>query len=340
MKRKLQTVQIFIFPLALILAPACPSQAQSTNTEGTFELLTKPGLATPTPAQPINTITTPGKSTNSQPSAADFQQAVADYQRTEAFADADKVIQLATAMPQLPPIPEEARKHFVMGHTIFEEAKNTNDFAQAASEFKEAIKQAPWLTNAWLYIGLVREAAGDYDKALNDLKRCQMFKLSDDEARKVQDEIYKIEAKQKMAAKEAQAVAQKQAEDARAKAEADAAAARQMQIEDAKRNSFEGTWADSGGYQKIIISRNTSGSYTVSEYISRSSYQDRNIRVNGRNIRFIRDGEGVQLDFDLTLSDNGEKLVGSYDFLGTANGPSWKRGDSWRSTSVYEFHRQ
>jgi hypothetical protein len=58
-------------------------------------------------------------STNAQTTNADFQQAVAAYQRSNSVANAEKVIKLAAALPQLPPIPEEARKHFVMGQTIF-----------------------------------------------------------------------------------------------------------------------------------------------------------------------------------------------------------------------------
>src|SRR6266404_6705954 len=44
-----------------------------------------------------------------------------------------------------PVIPEEARRHFVMGTTLFKDAKTADDFAQVVSEFKQAADLAPQL---------------------------------------------------------------------------------------------------------------------------------------------------------------------------------------------------
>jgi hypothetical protein len=96
------------------------------------------------------------------------------------------------------PIPEEARKHFVMGETMFKEAKNTGAFTQAANEFTEAARLAPQWPEARYNLALAKEAAGDYSGAMTDLKLYQQFKLTDAEARTVQDKIYTIEAKQKL----------------------------------------------------------------------------------------------------------------------------------------------
>ena len=98
-----------------------------------------------------------------------------------------------------PSIPEEARKHFVMGTTLFKDAKTTDDFSQAEAEFKQATDLAPLWPEARYNLALTREAAGDYSGAMADLKRYQHFKLSDSEARTVQDKIYVLEAKQKKA---------------------------------------------------------------------------------------------------------------------------------------------
>jgi len=99
-----------------------------------------------------------------------------------------------------PPIPEEARKHFVMGETMFKQAKNSDDFAQAAREYKQAAELAPQLQQARYDLALAEEAGGDYSSAMADLKLYQQFKLSDDEARAAQDKIYEIEAKQQLKA--------------------------------------------------------------------------------------------------------------------------------------------
>jgi len=99
------------------------------------------------------------------------------------------------ATPQ-PPIPEEARKHFVMGTTLFKDAKTPDDFVQVESQFKQAVDLAPQWPDARYNLALSKEAAGDYSGAMADLKLYEQFKLSDTEARTVQDKIYVIEAKQ------------------------------------------------------------------------------------------------------------------------------------------------
>ena len=94
------------------------------------------------------------------------------------------------------PIPEEARKHFVKGATLFKEAKTADDFVQVVSEFKQATELAPQWPDARYNLGLAKEAAGDYPGAMADLKLYQQFKLPDTESRTVQDKIYELEAKQ------------------------------------------------------------------------------------------------------------------------------------------------
>ncbi len=98
-----------------------------------------------------------------------------------------------------PAIPEEARKHFVMGGTMFKEAKGAEDFTLAAKQFTQAADLVPQWPEARYNLALAEEAAGDYTGALADLKRYQAFKLTDAEARTVQDKIYAVEAKQQMA---------------------------------------------------------------------------------------------------------------------------------------------
>jgi len=100
-------------------------------------------------------------------------------------------------------ISEEARRHFVMGETMFKEAKNVDAFTQALAEFTEATRLAPQWPDARYDLALAKEAAGNYSGAMADLKLYLQFKLSDAEARTAQDKIYAIEAKQKMAVDEA-----------------------------------------------------------------------------------------------------------------------------------------
>ncbi|HXB02371.1 MAG TPA: hypothetical protein VNV15_06095 [Opitutaceae bacterium] len=112
----------------------------------------------------------------------------------QAAASAD-----STKAATYPPIPEEARRHFIMGTTLFKDARNTADFSRVTSEFKQATELAPQWPEARYHLALAREAAGDYSGAMADLKLYQQFNLSDAEARAVQDKIYVLEAKQEEA---------------------------------------------------------------------------------------------------------------------------------------------
>lgn len=105
-----------------------------------------------------------------------------------------------------PPIPEEARRHFVMGATLFKDAKTPDDYAQVESQFKQAVDLAPQWPDARYNLALAKEAAGDFSGAMTDLKLYQQFKLSDSEARTVQDKIYAIDAKQEKKAAEKKAL--------------------------------------------------------------------------------------------------------------------------------------
>jgi len=144
-----------------------------------------------------------------QTTDAAFQQAVAAYQQSPSDAKAAQIIKMAAAMDQLPPIPEEARKHFVRGAALFKAAKSPEDFNQVSVEFLQSVRLAPWWPEARYNLALAREAAGDYPTAIAKLKLYQLFKLPETEARAVQDKIHALEAKQEKAAKAAEEVTAK-----------------------------------------------------------------------------------------------------------------------------------
>jgi tetratricopeptide (TPR) repeat protein len=139
--------------------------------------------------------------TQAQITNADFQQAVAAYQQSPSAGNAEKVIRMAAALPQLPPIPEEARRHFVRGTALFKDAKSPGDFKQAIDEFQQAVRLAPWWPDARYNFALAEEAIGNYAWAIDNIKLYLLFNLPDADARAAQDKIYAIEAKQEKAAK-------------------------------------------------------------------------------------------------------------------------------------------
>jgi hypothetical protein len=153
-----------------------------------------------------------------QPTTSDFQQAVAAYQQSPSDAAAEKVIKLAVALDQPPPIPTEARKHFVRGATLAKDAKSPDDFSQVSEEFSQAVRIAPWWPEALYNLALAQGAAGDYAKGITSLQHYQMFKLSDAEAQAVQDKIWGFEAKQEKVVKDKELAAATRAEEERRKA--------------------------------------------------------------------------------------------------------------------------
>jgi len=165
----------------------------------------------------VNAQTTNPQDTLPQSTAPALQEALADCQKSPTNDNHAKVIKLAVAMDQLPPIPEEARKHFVGGAALFKEAKSADDSAQAADEFAQALAAAPWWPEARYNYALACEAAGKYSDAMDNLTLYRLFKLPEAEARTVQDKIYVLEAKAKKAVKDKEAAA-KAAQEAEAKA--------------------------------------------------------------------------------------------------------------------------
>lgn len=217
-----------------------------------------------------------------------------------------------------PPIPEEARKHFVMGSAIFKVAKTRNEFLQAANEFKQAADLVPQWPEARYNLALAKEGAGDYTGALAELKHYQQhFKLSDSDARAAQDEVYAVEAKAGVAAQEQAAEQQ---------AAAEASALRAKATEEKRRASephFEGSWRLTGGV--YTITRNLSGIYQISG----DGDQIVSVSVNGRNLHFVEESVAIahqRLTYDLTLSSDSNVLEGTlsdyyYSSRKTANFP-------------------
>ena len=104
------------------------------------------------------------------------------------FSQATSTADKPSVAPTPPPIPEEARKHFVKGNNVFQGCQNDH-FVRVQSEFKQAVDLAPRWPEPRYNLALAKEAAGDYSGAMADLKLYQQFKLSETEARTVQQNL-------------------------------------------------------------------------------------------------------------------------------------------------------
>ncbi len=108
------------------------------------------------------------------------------------------IIKLASEMKPAPPIPEEARKHFVEGTAIVKAAKNPAQQALAAQSFTEALKVAPWWGDAYYNLGVAQELAEKYDEAEQAFNFYLLSNPKATEKREVQDRIYALSAKRKL----------------------------------------------------------------------------------------------------------------------------------------------
>ncbi len=84
---------------------------------------------------------------------ADLQKSPSDYALRE------KIIKHVQGMRPEPAIPEEARRQYVMGKTLFEDAKNVQEFKDAIEKFRKALLLAPWWPEANRDLGMALQAA-------------------------------------------------------------------------------------------------------------------------------------------------------------------------------------
>lgn len=248
--------------------------------------------------------------TYSQSLSEQFKAAVVDYQKTSTNENALKVIELSKQIDPPPAVPEEAREPFVIANTMLKKAPDASTAAKAIESYDKAIHLAPWWADAYFNRAVARETAGQFDKAIDDLKLYLAFKLNDAERREAQDKIYSLKAEAEMAASKNAKAAESAAIDAKAKL-------------------FEGDW-----YQDVVSSGGTRARLTLS--IKRdvrdvwqvqllftqngnvvSDYHPYDVRFVGKHLRFKVDHTfGVQVEATdeviLTLSDDGNPLRLAY----------------------------
>lgn len=118
----------------------------------------------------------------------------------------EKAIALAGKLKPAPVVPPEAKRPFVMAATFQKEAKSPSDFGLAVDAYREALVVAPWWSDAYYNLSVSLEAAGRFDEARDALSLYLLAKPKDEAA---QNRLYALEAKKKLAAKQAAAAAAK-----------------------------------------------------------------------------------------------------------------------------------
>jgi tetratricopeptide (TPR) repeat protein len=247
-----------------------------------------------------------GQSTNSQ---AILTQSIANLQGNPADAAMrEKIIRLVLTMNPKPAVPDEVATHEGAAEYAFKNAKTVADFADAAKEYEKALLAAPWLAADYYNCGVAHEKAEEFDAAIRNFS---LYLIAAPDAQDTTEVRKRIGAVKYQAEKAVEA-----------KAETDAAAARQRQIEEAKRNSFEGTWltvpdSSLGHRARFTLSVDDSGNYKVSNdqadlITAGPPYNSQpHIEINGRHIKITQDiPTGGYAWWGLDLSQNGNDLSG------------------------------
>jgi len=260
----------------------------------------------------------------------DLQQTLSELQKSPRdIALRERIITIARGMKMAPSIPEEARRHYVMAKTLFEGAAKPEDLDDSIEEFEGALLIAPWWAEANRDLGLALENAGRFDEAIDFIRLYIATGPGEDRVRAAQDEIYKIEGRKRLAAREDRNVQAAREEEARKAAEE-----ARMKSERARLESPEGRWCfffwnkcmpETSGTMEI---RSKGGQWTVTFPSSPRMYTY-DIRQNGRRIVFTRMMRGADPELntdylDLTLSSDGKELNGTIREVDiSGNRPHW-----------------
>lgn len=210
----------------------------------------------------------------------ELQQMVERLQKTPSDkALRDTIIKLVGEMKPAPAIPEEAREPFVMGATVLKKASDPAGAKKAVDLFTQALNIAPWFADAYYNRAIAREAAGQFESAIDDLKLYLESRLTDNERREAQDKIYSLKADALLAsAKNAEQEKTSRAEDGIRR--------------------FEGTWQRSalgGGGTWHVLRRHVrhrpgtgwSITYSADNGQEQPSTDVRDIKLVGSELRFI-----------------------------------------------------
>ncbi|MGC2287995.1 MAG: hypothetical protein WA542_22300 [Candidatus Acidiferrum sp.] len=129
-----------------------------------------------------------------------FKEAVAQLQQNPADDGLRaKVIQAAANLDPAPAIPEDARRFFIEGMTLHQEAKTPEDEQVALGSFTKALQIAPWWGDIYLGQSVSQELTGQFEAAEKSLHFYLLSNPGEAKSRSAQDHIYVLEAKQEKA---------------------------------------------------------------------------------------------------------------------------------------------
>ena len=123
----------------------------------------------------------------------------------------ETIIKLVQKLSPPPAVPEESTRFSVRGQIAIKEAKSAVDFDEAAREFGNALRVAPWWADGYINQGVALEKAGKFNEAARALKFYLLAAPNAPDRQNVRNQVYALEYRQEKAQKEA--VARKEEQD-------------------------------------------------------------------------------------------------------------------------------
>ncbi len=104
-----------------------------------------------------------------------------------------KIFALAQRLDPPPAPAEEAERHVIRGQMAFKTAKSTEEYSEAAKEFKQATLLAPWWPDPYFNLGLAQAQAGKLDEAVASLKSYVLGAPNAPDVKEVKTKIVELE---------------------------------------------------------------------------------------------------------------------------------------------------
>jgi len=130
---------------------------------------------------------------------ASVAEGTADDQRIR-----EKIIEVARKLDPPPAVSEEAERHLARGRAAVKLAQGAVEYNEAIQEFKEALRLAPWLAEAYFNLGLVQDKAGRHDDAIRSLQFYLLAAPNAPDLKEVQSLIFEIEYRKERALRKAE----------------------------------------------------------------------------------------------------------------------------------------
>jgi tetratricopeptide (TPR) repeat protein len=112
-----------------------------------------------------------------------------------------RLLNLSPKLHSPPPIPKEAKTALRRGMEELDDITSASDYIHAADKLKEALRIAPWWTEAYSKLATIQEAAGNFTEAANNLKLLADASADPSAAKNFEKGLERLAQKQNLAEK-------------------------------------------------------------------------------------------------------------------------------------------